>query len=325
MKSTGNFLHTYYFALYCQTIYFAQAISLHRTTFLIHTNMSEPATKRQKLDNATNGFNAVTDIDNASDLTENKVPILPRDAKILLLDIEGCTTSISFVHDVLFPFALNNVEKYLEDVDNEGATAIVTSLVEDVAKLDESHATVKAIGEIKEFTNDKHKIQEYVKALMNNDVKATGLKGLQGKIWKSGYASGELKGHIYDDFKPLLDWCKDQGISVNIYSSGSIGAQKLLFGHSEKGDLCPCFEKHFDTTSGGKKESASYKKIAESIGVDPKEICFISDAEGELVAARDAGIGFPVMSVRPGNAPLTEIGREFPIIYSLLQVCGSGK
>jgi len=288
--------------------------------------MSEPLAKRQKVDtNATNGFNAATDIDNASDLTENKVPILPRDVKILLLDIEGCTTSISFVHDVLFPFARNNVEKYINDVNDEDAIAtIASSLVEDVGKLDDSHPTKNAVGEI-EISDDKQKIQEYVKALMDNDVKATGLKSLQGKIWKAGYASGELKGHVYDDFKPLLDWCKDQDVSVNIYSSGSIGAQKLLFGHSVKGDLCPYFDHHFDTTSGGKKESPSYQTIAKALAVEPKDICFVSDAEAELVAAREAGIGFPVMSVRPGNAPLTSVGREFPIIYSLLQVCGSGK
>jgi len=285
--------------------------------------MSEPDAKRQKVaDKATNGFNAATDVDNASDLTENRVPILPRDAKVLLLDIEGCTTSISFVHDVLFPFALVNVKQYISDLDEDTTTAIANSLVEDVNKLDDSHPTKKAIKEI-EITDSKQKVQVYVKALMDNDVKATGLKSLQGKVWKAGYASGELKGHTYDDFKPLLDWCKNQGVSVNIYSSGSIGAQKLLFGHSNEGDLCPYFGEHFDTTSGGKKQSASYQNIAKALGVEPKEICFISDAEAELVAAREAGIGFPVMSVRPGNAPMTSVGREFPIIYSLLQVCGS--
>ncbi len=160
---------------------------------------------------------------------------------------------------------------------------------------------------------------------MKHDVKATGLKGLQGKIWKNGYATGQLKGHIYEDFQPMLEWCKSQEVSVNIYSSGSIGAQKLLFGHSSNGDLCHYFNSHFDTTSGGKKESASYKKIAEDLGVNVKDMCFVSDAEAELVAAREAGVGFVVMSVRPGNAPLTDVGRGFPIIYSLLQLCGSGK
>ncbi len=277
---------------------------------------------------ASNGFNATTDIDNAEDLKQNTVPILPRDCKTLLLDIEGCTTAISFVHDVLFPFARNHVAKYLEEEvkDEEACTAIADSLVEDIEKLEESHPSRKEISEKKvEDMSVQDKIVAYVHALMNHDVKATGLKGLQGKVWKAGYASGELKGHIYDDFKPMLDWCKSQGVSVSIYSSGSIGAQKLLFGHSDAGDLCGYFESHFDTTSGGKKEAQSYKNIAKDLGLEPKDICFVSDAEAELVAAKEAGVGFPVMSVRSGNNPLTDVGREFPIIYSLLQICGSGK
>lgn len=148
---------------------------------------------------------------------------------------------------------------------------------------------------------------------------------MQGKIWKLGYANGELKGHVYDDLKPTLYWCKNMDVSVNIYSSGSIGAQKLLFGHSTKGDLCPYFQNHFDTTSGGKKDSQSYKNIAKSLGIHEKEICFVSDSEAELVAAREAGISHAVMSVRPGNAPMTELSKGFPIIFSLLQLCGSGK
>ena len=286
---------------------------------------NEQPLKKRKIDDASNGFNATTDINNASDLEENTIPILPRDCKTLLLDIEGCTTAISFVHDVLFPFARDNVEKYLESVGEDGLKAIADSLVEDMAKLDEDHPSRKELESKNDFNNIKQKIAGHLRALMNHDVKATGLKGLQGKVWKAGYANGELLGHIYDDFKPMLDWCKSQGVSVNIYSSGSIGAQKLLFGHSTAGDLCSHFNCHFDTTSGGKKEAQSYKNIAKDLGLEPEDICFVSDAEPELVAAREAGVGFPVMSVRPGNAPLTNIGREFPIILSLLQICGSGK
>lgn len=287
---------------------------------------TEQPTKKRKIEDASNGFNAATDVDNASDLKANTVPILPRDCKALLLDIEGCTTAISFVHEVLFPFARNNAPKYLEGVEEADLTAIAESLVEDVNKLEESHPSRKAIDSAGDKTDGdvKEKICRYVNALMDNDVKATGLKGLQGKIWKAGYASGELKGHIYDDFKPMLEWCKSQGVSVSIYSSGSIGAQKLLFGHSTAGDLCSYFGSHFDTTSGGKKEAESYKNIAKDLKLEPKDICFVSDAEPELVAAREAGVGHPVMSVRSGNKPLTDVGREFPIIYSLLQLCGSG-
>eukprot|EP00591_Stephanopyxis_turris_P003726 CAMPEP_0195524644 /NCGR_PEP_ID=MMETSP0794_2-20130614/24565_1 /TAXON_ID=515487 /ORGANISM="Stephanopyxis turris, Strain CCMP 815" /LENGTH=205 /DNA_ID=CAMNT_0040654899 /DNA_START=74 /DNA_END=687 /DNA_ORIENTATION=+ len=200
----------------------------------------EQAIKKRKAEDASNGFNAATDVDNAADLTQNTLPILPRDCKNLLLDIEGCTTAISFVHDVLFPFARNNVQKYLEDVEEADLTAIADSLVKDVNALDEGHPSRKEIESAGDASDEdiKKKICAHVNALMNNDVKATGLKALQGKIWKAGYASGELKGHIYDDFKPMLDWCKSHGVSVNIYSSGSIGAQKLLFGSSTAGDLC---------------------------------------------------------------------------------------
>lgn len=291
---------------------------------------SGQSNKKQKVQDASSGFNAATDINNLSDLTLNSIPILPRDCKTLLLDIEGCTTAISFVHDVLFPFAKNNVQKYLkEEVDSDELKRIADSLVEDLSKLDPEHPSRKEVGGVDKHENDDNAIQQmivkHVHALMNHDVKATGLKSLQGKIWKAGYDSGELKGHVYEDFKPMLDWCSSQGVSVNIYSSGSIGAQKLLFGCSKEGNLCSYFNSHFDTTSGGKKESQSYKNIAKDLGVEPKDICFVSDAEEELVAAREAGIGFPVMSVRPGNKPLSDIGREFPLIFSLLQICGSGK
>jgi enolase-phosphatase E1 len=163
------------------------------------------------------------------------------------------------------------------------------------------------------------------KTIIHILLNSQGLKSLQGKIWKSGYTSGELKGHVYEDFKPMLDWCKDMDVSVNIYSSGSIGAQKLLFGYSTEGDLCEYFQNHFDTTSGGKKESQSYKNISNSAGMDVKDICFVSDSEAELNAAREAGIGHVVMSVRPGNAPMTNRSKDFPVVFSLLQLCGSGK
>ena len=291
-------------------------------------NDNHPVRKKPKIQDASSGFNAATDVNNSSDLAQNSIPILPRDCKTLLLDIEGCTTAISFVHQVLFPFAKNNVQNYIKELGADELKSIAEALAEDVSNLDPHHPSRKELDACMDGRDNddiQTKIVKYVHALMNHDVKATGLKSLQGKVWKSGYDSGELKGHVYEDFKPMLDWCQSKGVSVNIYSSGSIGAQKLLFGCSTDGDLCPYLNSHFDTTSGGKKDAQSYKNIAKDLDIEEKDICFISDAEEELVAARQAGIGFPVMSVRPGNAPLTDIGREFPMIYSLLQVCGSGK
>lgn len=134
---------------------------------------------------------------------------------------------------------------------------------------------------------------------------------------------GELKGHVYDDFVFLLKWCEAHDISVNIYSSGSIQAQKLLFSHSTAGDLTKYINHYFDTTSGSKKMAASYTNIAQSLGVSPSKVCFVSDAEAELVAAKAAGIGHVVMSIRPGNVPLTSVGKAFPAVHSLLQLCGT--
>jgi len=294
----------------------------------------KPEPGNGKVTSAVKGFNASGDIDNAVDFqkSETSIPLLPRDAKVLLLDIEGCTTAISFVKDVLFPFALSNLDEYMKKLSIKELQDIRSSLKEDIKGLEEAHparkeaeTNEKNAGSADDESTQKQLIAIYVNAMMTSDVKATGLKALQGKIWKDGYATGQLKGHIYADFQPMLEWCKEHNVSVNIYSSGSIGAQKLLFGCSDRGDLTPYFQSHFDTTSGGKKDATSYTKIAKDLGIDPKEVCFISDSEAELVAARTAGVGFPVMSVRPGNASLTNIGREFPIIFSLLQVCGSGQ
>lgn len=125
--------------------------------------------------------------------------------------------------------------------------------------------------------------------------------------------------HLY----PYFLW-SSHGVKVHIYSSGSVQAQKLLFGYSDSGDLTGYFQTHFDiTTSGNKKQFSSYQKIASDLGVSPSEIVFCSDSEAELIAATEAGIGYPIMTIRPGNAPLTAAGKSFSQIYSLLQLCGA--
>eukprot|EP00560_Eucampia_antarctica_P002126 CAMPEP_0197837836 /NCGR_PEP_ID=MMETSP1437-20131217/33457_1 /TAXON_ID=49252 ORGANISM="Eucampia antarctica, Strain CCMP1452" /NCGR_SAMPLE_ID=MMETSP1437 /ASSEMBLY_ACC=CAM_ASM_001096 /LENGTH=288 /DNA_ID=CAMNT_0043445205 /DNA_START=60 /DNA_END=926 /DNA_ORIENTATION=- len=284
----------------------------------------ETPSKKRKI-SAASGFNAACDSNNISDLT-GSIPLLPKESKVLLLDIEGCTTAISFVKDVLFPYVTSNLETYLQSHKEEWET-LAQTLEQDFKKLPESHlAKVHIEAELEKNTTDEQDkiITIYVQGMVQFDVKAPGLKTLQGKMWNSGYASGELKGHVYADFPYMLKWMNNNNVKVNIYSSGSIAAQKLLFSHSTEGDLCPNFDHHFDiTTSGGKKDHTSYLSIAKALNVDPSQICFVSDAEAELVAARKAGYGYVVMSVRAGNAPLTSVGKEFPIIYSLLQICGS--
>jgi 2,3-diketo-5-methylthio-1-phosphopentane phosphatase len=284
---------------------------------------SSPPAKRQKLDPA---FNASGATNNDSDLqcTGTTIPLVPRDAKILLLDIEGTTTSISFVKDVLFPYVLKNLVNYLDNMDEDDMLQLQGALEKDLDALDSNHPSKLEINKVKSTLDSaKGFVTCYVRALMAHDVKATGLKSLQGKMWKAGYASGELVGHLYSDFIPMLNWCKSNKVEVCIYSSGSIAAQKLLFGHTSEGDITSFFGGHFDTTSGSKRESASYGNIAKELGMETKDIIFVSDLEAEIQAADDAGMR-AVVAVRPGNAPLSEnTKRKFPVARSLLQLCGA--
>ncbi|GAX16575.1 methylthioribulose-1-phosphate dehydratase [Fistulifera solaris] len=263
----------------------------------------EPVTKKQKT-----GFHGVSAADNADDLLANVTPLLPRDGfKALLLDIEGCTSSIAFVKEVLFPYVRQHLLEFLEQRPNADWLPALQQEVQ-------SHGG----GDVMTTISD------CVTYLMDRDIKSAALKELQGQMWQAGYDEGELQGHVYADMKPMLEWMQGNHIPVYIYSSGSVKAQKLLFGHSTQGDLLPLLAGHFDIPSaGGKKESTSYQTIATQLGLQPSEIVFVSDAEDELVAARQAGIGKAVMSVRPGNVPMTAVGKGFPAIYSLLQLCGA--
>jgi 2,3-diketo-5-methylthio-1-phosphopentane phosphatase len=273
----------------------------------------EPPAKRAKT--STTGWNGAGNVDNEADLLSNKIPLLPRDYKYLLLDIEGCTTAISFVKDVLFPYVVEHVDDYLaKNLGADEQEALTKALKADLKPEQSEEVGESGPGEI-------------VKYMVKNDLKVASLKSLQGEMWKDGYKNGTLKGHIYQDFVPMLEWMKDQGVKVYIYSSGSVQAQKLLFGNSIKGDLTTYFEGHFDiTTSGNKKQSTSYTKISADLGVPPSDVVFCSDAVAELEAANEAGIGKCIMTIRPGNAPLSKEAIEaHPQVFSLLQLCGSGK
>lgn len=136
--------------------------------------------------------------------------------------------------------------------------------------------------------------------LMQADAKTTGLKALQGLIWRSGFENGELKAHVYDDVPAALRRWGEQGAEIRIYSSGSIAAQKLFFGHTIQGNLLEHFTGHYDTTTGPKKEAASYKAIASDFGGDAGDILFLSDVVAELDAARTAGMNTG-LCLRPGN------------------------
>lgn len=208
----------------------------------------------------------------------------------ILLDIEGTTSSVSFVYDVMFPFVRRELDRYL---DAHWGQPLLTSACEQIAR--DAGQEARA--------GDKEWIRGEVLRLMDGDVKATGLKQLQGLIWEAGFASGELKSHVYDDVPPALrDW-HARGISLRIYSSGSIQAQKLFFGHTIAGNMLSLFSGHYDTTTGPKKEAASYSTIAADFGLPPSEILFLSDVVAELGAARTAGMQTGLV-VRSGNAPV---------------------
>jgi len=219
----------------------------------------------------------------------------------ILLDIEGTTSSVSYVYDVMFPFARREMSQY---VCREWNTDEMRDACELVAQ-DAGFASFQEWEQSADGTTAQELVGAEVERLMDADVKATGLKQLQGLVWRSGFESGELQAHLYDDVSPAIArWC-DSGRKVSIYSSGSIGAQKLFFGHTIVGNLLDHFTQHFDTTTGPKKEVASYEAIASKLGASPEQILFLSDVVAELDAARSAGWQTALV-VRPGNTAVEE-------------------
>jgi 2,3-diketo-5-methylthio-1-phosphopentane phosphatase/methylthioribulose-1-phosphate dehydratase len=276
--------------------------------------------KQLGINTEVRSFRGAAALDNAADCASNAVPLLPRNAKVLLLDIEGCTTSIAFVKEILFPYVLQNVSDYFAHHDDAvQQEAWRQALRRDV----QTAAANTGVSPMPPETSDASELIALVTWLTQQDVKSAALKEIQGLMWRAGYQAGTLAGHVYSDVRPALQWMKELGVMVAIFSSGSVAAQKLLFGHSTAGDLLPYLAHHFDiNTAGPKKEAASYQAICSALGVSVESIVFVSDSEDELVAARKAGLSHAVISIRPGNAPLTAVGREFPAIYSLLQLCG---
>ncbi|MCQ4347410.1 acireductone synthase [Pseudomonas stutzeri] len=195
--------------------------------------------------------------------------------KTILTDIEGTTSAVSFVFDVLFPFAVEHLPDFVRA--QAEAPAVAAQLDAVRAESGEPDADVERVIAI---------LLEWIAA----DRKATPLKALQGMVWEQGYRAGRLKGHVYPDAVETLKAWKAAGLELYVYSSGSIQAQKLIFGCSEAGDLTPLFSGYFDTTSGGKRESESYARIAAAIGRPAGEILFLSDVVQELDAARAAGM-----------------------------------
>ena len=214
----------------------------------------------------------------------------------ILLDVEGTTSSIDFVYDVLFAYAKKHIADYLQAHASDPT-------VSDIAQ---------ALGQEAGITADICDSEGCTRVvlaaidLMNNDVKSPPLKSLQGRIWKSGFQSGQLVSHVFDDVPQSLARWSTSGIDIRIYSSGSIEAQKLFFSHTTAGDLTSHLRGHYDTTTGPKREKESYQKIAHDIGINPEGILFLSDVGAELDAARAAGMATGA-TIRPGNKPLESL------------------
>ena len=213
-----------------------------------------------------------------------------KDVRFVLMDIEGTTTSISFVYEVLFPYFQNNIKR-LEKVKNLKQVKQAFDQVKEIVK--------------KEENIELHSDQEIIDKLhvwSKEDRKVTPLKTVQGVLWQTGYKTGEIVGHVYPEVPvKLMEW-KNKGLKMGIFSSGSVAAQKLLFGYTATGDLNRYLEHYFDTKTGPKREVPTYKEIAKKINFEPKHILFLSDIVEELEAAKEAGFQ-TIQLTRPGTEP----------------------
>jgi enolase-phosphatase E1 len=221
-----------------------------------------------------------------------------------LLDIEGTTTPLSFVHDVLFPYARENFKTFLEGT---------RDLVADLQRLGEEHR-----DDVEAGSEPPPLVEPYIYWLMDHDRKSPALKSLQGKIWESGYHDGSLLSTVFDDVPRAFERWRADGQSVNIFSSGSVLAQQLLFRHTNAGDLTTYISHYFDTGVGKKTERASYERILEQLQLSGGEVHFISDIVAELDAAAAAGMKTS-LCIRPGNHPQDATARH-EVIGSLAEI-----
>lgn len=200
----------------------------------------------------------------------------PRDPPLplVLTDIEGTTSSIAFVHDVLFPYAHRELPRFVRE---HGSEPEVRHWLDAVAAEQGGVCSDEVIVEV-------------LQGWIDQDRKHTALKALQGMLWLDGYRNADFTAHIYPDAAESLRAWHAAGHRMAVYSSGSVAAQKLFFGNSDAGDLLPLFCEFFDTGIGHKRDADSYRLIADRVDRSPQDIVFLSDVVGELDAARDAGL-----------------------------------
>lgn len=192
----------------------------------------------------------------------------------IVTDIEGTTSSLSFVHDVLFPYSRDHLAEFVR---THGSDPAVRTHLDEVSKI------------VGRPLNDGEIVAQLLEWIAQ-DRKFAPLKALQGMIWENGYRLGRFQGHVYEDAARCLRTWHAHGLALYVYSSGSVHAQKLLFAHTAWGDLTPLFRAYFDTGIGAKREVESYRRIAAQVGVPAADILFLSDVPQELDAARDAGM-----------------------------------
>lgn len=210
--------------------------------------------------------------------------------RAIVTDIEGTTSDILFVHNVLFPFARERLPAFVAGQQHiEPVSGILANLRQEI---NQPHADTEALTRI-------------LLGFMDEDRKSTALKALQGHIWREGYLSGAFTGHLYADVLPALRAWKAQGIDLYVYSSGSVAAQKLLFGYSDEGNITPLFSGYFDTHIGAKREVGSYRSIAQSLALLPEQILFLSDIHQELDAALKAGLR-TIQLIRNSADPISQ-------------------
>lgn len=233
---------------------------------------------------------------------------------MFLLDIEGTTSSVSFVYETLFPYVRKALPAFVSE---HWTHAPMQKACEQIAK-DIGAASFAEWCGTENVELRQAKVLQHVFQLMDGDSKATGLKELQGLVSRIGYAAGQLRSHVYPDVPVALKRWTERGEKVAIFSSGSIAAQKQFYKHTEAGDLLAYLSNHFDTTTGPKREAESYRKISESLAVPPASITFVSDVVEELDAARMAAFS-TILVVRPGNKPVAS-GHGHAVVSSFDEI-----
>lgn len=241
---------------------------------------------------------------------------------IILLDVEGTTVPLRFVYDTLFPYARHHLRRYLAHHISDAEVRAALLLLKQENKVDERSGAPPFRDGLADSAEVDGAVQ-YCLWLMDHDRKTTPLKTIQGKIWQQGFDRGELRSEIFPDVPGCFSDWRNNGIRIAIYSSGSVAAQKLVFGYTPFGNLTPLIDAFFDTRIGPKRDAKSYQKIATALNVPPPTILFISDVISELDAAAGAGMEV-ALAFRPGNPPISQ-NAHYPVVHSLTELqLGSG-